>query len=448
MQFLTKIYQSLTTKYGKNRVVIGLVLLSVALIYLGFSFMGESDVAVEEAPVTAVARTVSLYTISLGDDGTAVRTADGNAFIVRAESSGRVERMAKVGDTIARGAIVAQIENSAERALVLQAQGAYEAAKAGARASDVGSVSADRAYDEAITQSVNTYRSAFATADNVLRNTVDQVFSQPETITPGLKIDGQGSANTLNADRVRLEGRFDDWRTRTAAIAQLVNDVEMGDALAIIEDAESDVTELNTLLVILTNLLSDDDALDNDVTLAALRSDFAQARSTLTGVLASLSGARSSLIAAENAKKQADIAGTSGSVSLADAQVKQALGILESARAALGKTSVKTPVAGTVTAVSISVGDIITIGSDVVFVASDATTETEVGDTVTVPLTAVKFTPSKAYIFTVLEGKIVAHEVKTGSVTTKSITISGVTDITDIVLDVRGLKEGDAVVVQ
>ena len=37
--------------------------------------------------------------------------------------------MAKVGDAVARGAIVAQVENSAERALVLQAEGAYEAAK-------------------------------------------------------------------------------------------------------------------------------------------------------------------------------------------------------------------------------------------------------------------------------------------------------------------------------
>jgi multidrug efflux pump subunit AcrA (membrane-fusion protein) len=135
-------------------------------------------------------------------------------------------------------------------------------------------------------------------------------------------------------------------------------------------------------------------------------------------------------------------------VSLADAQVKQALGVLESARAALNKTAIKTPVAGTVTAVSISVGDIINIGSDVVFVASDAPMEMETGDTVTVPLTAVKFTPSKAYIFTVHEGKLVAHEVETGSVTTKSIAISGAEGITDIVLDVRGLKDGDAVVVQ
>jgi multidrug efflux pump subunit AcrA (membrane-fusion protein) len=420
MQFFTNYYTSLTQKYGKKRVIVGLVLLSVALVYFGFSFVGGKDVAPEETPVTATTRTVSLYTI--GDaDGTAVRTADGNAFIVRAESGGRVERMAKVGDVVARGAIVAQVENSAERAAVLQAQGAYEGAKAGASASDVGSASADRAYAEAVTQVQNTFKSAFASADDVLRNTVDQVFSNPDSNIPGLKIGG-GNAVALNRERVALEGLFDTWRAR-------LDSVDGKSIAQLLMTAESNTAKLNTLVVTLTSLLSDDDALSDSARLALLRTDFAKARGTLTGVLTSLS----------------NIAGSGGVVSLAEAQVKQALGVLESARAALGKTAIKTPVAGTVTAVSISVGDIINPGSDVVFVASDAGVEMGTGNTVTVPLTAVKFTPSKAYIFTVEEGKIVAHEVTTGAVTTKNITISGAEGVDDIVLDVRGLKDGDTV---
>ncbi len=440
MQLFTKYYSSLTKKYGKNRVIIGLVLLSGALMYLGFSFIGQSGVALVETPVTATARTVSLYTISGTDDGTAVRTADGNAFIVRAESGGRVERIAKVGDKVARGAIVAQVENSAQRAVVLQAQGAYEAAKAGAETSDIGSESAERAYTEAVTQAENTYRIAFGAADNVLRNTVDQIFSQPDSISPGLKIDGQGRATEYGRERAELEKIFNEWRAG-------VNAKRPDDITLILNDAESNTSRLSTFVVTLTSLLSDDDAITNDdARLEALRTDFAEARTTLNGVLATLSSTRSALIAAKSQKEQADIAGTKGNVSLADAQVKQALGVLESARVALGKTAIKTPVAGTVTGVSISVGDIINVGSDVVFVASDTTMET--GNTVIVPLTAVKFTPSKAYIFTLEEGKLVAHEVETGSVTTSSITISGAEDVDAIVLDVRGLKDGDAVVVQ
>jgi multidrug resistance efflux pump len=391
--------------------------------------MGENETTEEVVRETATARTVSLYTIS-ETNGTAVRTADGNAFIVRAESGGRVERIAKVGDTVARGAVVAQVENSAQRAAVLQAQGAYEAALAAANQSTVGQDSAERAYEEALTQAVNAYKSAFSTADDVLRNTVDQVFSQPDSMTPGLKIDSRGDATKINNARVDLERRFDLWRAG-------VGSVSSNDALTLLETAEANVSALSTLVVTLTAYVNDDDRTES----TSLRTDFATARGTLTGVLTSLSGARSALIGA--AKEQAEIAGGDSDTSLAQAQVKQALGVLESARAALNKTAIKTPVAGTVTAVSISVGDIINVGSDVVFVASDATAET--GNTITVPLTAVKFTPTKAFVFTVEDGTLVAHEVKTGLVTTNSITISGAEGVTDIVLDVRGLKEGDTV---
>ncbi len=435
MQSLKRTYAKLVLKYGKNRVRVGLIVLIIVLIFLGFSFIGEKDTIPEETPVTESARTVSLYTISEEDDGTAVRTADGNAFIVRAESGGRVERIAQVGDIVARGAVVAHVEDSAQRAAVLQAQGVYEAALAGANQSGVGKESAERAYEEAATQAINTYRSAFATADDVLRNTVDQVFSQPDT-RPGLKINGQGQANAINAERLALEGLFDEWQNS-------VGNVSNNKALSVLETAESRTSRLNAFVVMLTALLSDEDALSDEPTLSSLRENFATARTTLTGVLSSLSGARSALIQAENTKAQADIAGSGDDISLADAQVKQALGALLSARAALAKTAIKTPVAGTITGVSISVGDIINVGSDVVFVASD--TETETTNTVTVPLTAVKFTPTKAFVFTVVDEKLVAHEVQTGSVTTKNITITGAEGITDIVLDVRGLKEGDTV---
>lgn len=433
MYSLTKFWSGLVTKYGKTKVIVGGIVLFVILLLIVRALGNEATV--EEVALTETPRTVSLYTISEAD-GTAVRTADGKAFIVRAESGGRVERVANVGDIVERGAIVAQIENSAQRAAVLQAQGAYEAARAGATQSDLGSASAERAYDEALTQAVNSFRSAFSDADDILRNTVDQVFSQPDSFTPGLRIDGQGRATTLSEDRVELEKTFDAWRVT-------VQSGETDDVKELLDVAEENTTELATLIVTLASLLSDDDAISDETLLASLRADFADARSRTNGVLQSLSGARSALIQAENARNQADIAGTAGDVSLADAQVKQALGVLESARAALAKTSVKSPVAGTVTAVSISVGDIINVGSDVVFVAGDATGETE--DTVTVPLTAVKFTPTKAFVFTVEDNKLVAHEVTTGLVTTNSITISRVEGVRDIVLDVRGLKEGDTV---
>lgn len=433
MQFIKNIYRSLTNRFGTfltNTVLILLVLIVVvALLRTG------KETVEEAVPSTPVTRTVSLYTISEAD-GTAVRTADGNAFIVRAESGGRVDRVASVGETVARGAVIAQLENSAQRAAVLQAQGAYEAAVAGANQSNITENSASIAYEEAEVQATNAYRSAFTDADDILRNTVDTVFSNPDSKTPGLRIDGQGQTLSVNSARVALETTFDTWGAQ-------VKTIPSGDAYTLLIQSEGYVAELNRLTTTLTNLLADEDAINNEAELLALRASFAGARASLNSILSSLSSARSALVAAESARDQARIGSGNGDVSLANAQVKQALGALESARAALNKTAIKTPVAGTVTGVSISVGDIINVGSDVVFVASDEGMETE--NTVTVPLTAVKFTPTKAFVFTVEEGKLVAHEVTTGAVTAKDISISGAESLESIVLDVRGLKDGDVV---
>lgn len=443
MQFFINAYKKLILKYGKTSSNIGLIILFIIFIYFGSYIIGNNEVTPEETPLTTTTnRTVSLYTISAADDGVAVRTADGNAFIVRAEAGGRVERVVKIGDTVARGALVAQVENSAQRAVVLQAQGAYEAALAGANQSSVGQGSAERAYTEAITQAQNVYKSAFSVTEGVLRTTVDQVFSQADSPIVGLRINGRGETLALVEARKNLETLYDSWLPSTINPS---TDVEQ-----FLMEAESTVNTLNRLVVLLNNVLSDNNAIgtNSSFDINELRTDFSGARTTIASVLQSISGARSAYIQAKSTKEQADIAGGTNANSLADAQVKQALGVLESARAALNKTAIKTPVAGTVTAVSISVGDIIAPGNDVVFVASDSPQDTETGAMVTVPLTAVKFTPSKAYVFTVEEGKLVSHEVKTGSVTTKYIAISGVEGIDNVVLDVRGLKDGDAVVIQ
>lgn len=440
MQRIKNFYYQLANRFGARKTKIGLVLLSTALIYIGSSLLSDNNADVEELEITTATRTVSLYTIAAAANGTAVRTADGNAFIVRSESGGRVERVAKVGDQVAPGTIVAHIENSAQRAAVLQAEGAYEAAKASAAVSTIGNESAVLAYEEAITQAQNTYRNAFATNDATLRNIIDSVFSHPSPTVFGYRLN-IGNAQAMNAERLALEGIFNTWKNSLTSLSE-------SDAETLLTNAEATTQRFRAFVNTLNANLSNDDALSREQRpeLETFRTNFAGALQAIDGTLQSISLSRSGLIASKSRKDQSSVGSSVNDVSIAEAQVKQALGVLESARAALEKTSVKTPIAGTVTAVSISIGDIISIGSDVVFVASDETMETK--DTITVPLTSVKFTPSKAFVFTVEEGRLVAHEVKTGSVTTNSITISGLDGVISIVLDVRGLKEGDAVITQ
>ncbi len=408
--------------FKRTSVRISAAVIVVILIALSLRGGDETTEIVEEA--TASPRTVSMHTIS-ADNGTAVRTADGSAFIVRAQSGGRVDRVAKVGDIVAAGATVAQLENSAQRAAYIQAEGAYDAAVAAAGGNAISQSTAKQ-------DAVRTWNSETVSTAQVMHNSIDTYFSFSRTssITGFRGLEAFGETAAFNERRVAIEETLKAWERDTAIVTE-------ANAEAMLSSLSNELSVIGAFIDDLAALVPQQRINDSytDEQRSADTTRLAAARASITESQRKVDTARTA------------ITNSSGSNAAAsNAQIKQALGALESARAALGKTVIKTPVAGIVTAVSISVGDIINVGNDVVFVAGNTATETE--NTVTVPLTAVKFTPTKAFIFTAEEGKLVAHEVETGLVTSDSITVSGTEGVTDIVSDVRGLKEGDSVVIQ
>lgn len=398
---------------------------AVVVVLIALSLTGKDDVAEVAVETTTSPRTVSLYSLS-ADNGTAVRTADGSAFIVRAQSGGRVDRVAKVGDTVVAGATVAQLENSAQRAAYIQAEGAYDAAVAAAGGNTTSQATAKQ-------DAVRTWNTETVNSEQIIYTSIDTYFSPARSgsITGFRELDSFGAAMTFNARRSTVEDILKSWDQKTPQ----VNEDTVAEMLS---SLANDLSVIGTFIDDIASLVP-----RQRITESYTEAD----RNTDTERLAT---ARAAITRSQRAVDGAMTAITSSSGSnaaLSSAQVKQALGVLESARAALGKTIIKTPVAGTVTAVSISVGDIINVGNDVVFVASsDSTAGADAP--ITVPLTAVKFTPTKAYIFTVADGVLVAHEVVTGLVTSDSIAITGVEELTEIVSDVRGLKAGDAVVIK
>lgn len=399
------------------------VVIGAALVVAAFFIFSSNDEkpaeVVSEAP--AALRAVSLYNINT-DQGTAVRTADGSAFIVRSQSGGRVDKVVKVGDVVAAGATVAQVENSAQRAALIQAEGAYDAAVASAGGNVTSQATAKQ-------DAVRTWNNETLGSAQVIYNSIDANFllSRSSTITGFRGLESFGAAESFNQRRTAIEEILKSWEQSAATVSE-ANISDKLDSLA------RDLSVIGSFIDDLAALVprQNIDLNYTDADRQADTSRLAGARSSITESQRKIDSARTAIL------------NTSGSnAAFSNAQVKQALGVLESARSAYAKTIIKTPVAGTVTAVSITVGDIINIGSDVVFVSGDASSDVE--SSVVVPLTAVKFTPTKAFVFAVEDNKLIAHEVETGLVTSNSISISGAEGVTDIVSDVRGLKEGDTV---
>jgi RND family efflux transporter MFP subunit len=77
---------------------------------------------------------------------------------------------------------------------------------------------------------------------------------------------------------------------------------------------------------------------------------------------------------------------------------------------------------------------------------TDARANTGTEDVMTVPIAALKITSNGNFLFTVEDGRLVAHEVQVGSILgDKIIVTDGITATMEIVLDARGLDEGQEV---
>jgi len=405
----------------KDRRTLAAIAAVVVIIIAGFLLLGGADEAgTAEAGLREVS-TISVAQYSSGASGVAVPTANGNSYIIRSEASGKVLRAAKTG-AVAEGAIVAQVENSAQRASLLQAEGAYEAAVAASGGNKNSQASARQ-------DGVRTWKAATVSVAETLRTSIDTYYADIRGTggTSGFKLEAFGAAPDLNAARDSIERTIlDRWETEN------VTDSNAAEKLA----------QLNTDLATIGALVDKIAALVPRQSITNVYPESSRAADA-----AALAAARAAITTQQEAVDSARTAITNASGSgdaSAQAQVKQALGILEAARAAYAKTVVRTPFAGTLTSVNVTAGDIISAGGDVAIIVPKEGVETE--RKFVLPLSAVKYTPAGALVFTVnAEGVLESKTIETGLVTADSITVKGLNGDEVIVQDVRGLKAGEKV---
>ena len=477
---------------GRKRWQQAAIVVVLAALLIGGIVLARSGGAATAEDQT---RTVTVQSVgSLGGDGTSVsvvgtvRSVSEAAILAQAGGTVTAVRT-RIGGTVPAGYIIAELENASERAQVLQAQGAYEAALASRNA--VSPQDAD-------TDARNAYRSAVSAVDSTLSTQVDLFFGGPTPFGPQF---------TLKPGTTRIESHRRDLGD---AIAMQRTNLASADSRSV----DSLLTEAQSDLQSLSSLLDDIAAAANEhgsgVT-ASQNAALAGARATVNAQLAAISGAR----AAYRAKSTTSTASV-------DASVKSALGTLRLAQANLEKSIVRAPIGGTVNFLPIRVGDYVSPMMHVATVANNGTLEIvtyvseeartniavgmkvriddqydgiittiapaldpntkqievhvavngsatiENGKSVTIafanasvakpatpvvagpillPLAAVKLSADQRIVFSVSEeGRLVAHPVQIGDVHGDRIeVVSGITPDLMIVIDARGLSEGQKV---
>lgn len=304
-----------------------------------------------ESTESAKGRTVSLATVGeLSGTGGSVDIIGSVRSVteanILAQNGGTVRSVrTRLGANVPAGYIIAELDNAAERAAVLQAEGAYDAAVAARSAQSLPDTE-ESARD--------TYRSAFTTLDTTLENDVDTFFGGPTAVGPNLLIyPDADTANRLSRERARLEDVMDAYEASLAT-------ADARSPQTLLAESESIARQIQTFLNQLADAANQRDSRTTPAQLSAL----ASARASVNGVLTTIASARAGLRT-----------GTVSATASADASVKQALGALRAAQANLERTVVRAPIGGQVNYLPIRVGDYVTSLQHVATVAQNGALE-------------------------------------------------------------------------
>ncbi len=315
---------------------------------------------------------------------------------LRAGRSGTVTRVnVEAGRFVQAGTILAEIDSASERARLLSAQGALDAAEAnlarllaGARAEDRQSVSAQAesaatALTTAREVARNTYLQSYALAAEAIFAQTDTFFSNPYTVNPMFRVTSAtfNERQALGRERFAIGEMLTAWRSRTQQEVPI-------DALdSALSDAQRDLARIASFLTEVSRFIAKQEVsadLPAEIK-ASQEARIAGARSAVSGAQNAVASARQGLAQAESARTSAvlteEVLATgprAEDIRAAEAGVTQARGALAGARADLENALIRTPIAGTVTTFNVARGDFVTMQQSVAVVANPGALEVEI----------------------------------------------------------------------
>ncbi len=371
---------SLTKKI--TSIVIIVVIVLVAVNYKSTTTPDAEVVVQADRGVTlSSVGDLSLNTSPLPLLGTVVSRSEAN---VRAESSGKLAMVyKKLGDYVSAGEVIAEFDNSAERAGLLQASGAYDAAKAGQgsallsnNTAEISNGSANLSLESAKSSALNAINAAYVALDDAVRVKSDGAFRNPQTRDPQFIVNTSDAKLSIALPQVRatienlLKNRESHNRTLTTE-SDLVAELD-----AIESETGTIKNYLDDLSFAFTHAIPDSSVTQSGID--GFRASNGLARSGISGSLTAIGAARSSLNASIAASKVAAnnlTQSSQGSALTADASVKSALGTLNAAQSRLEKTIVRSPISGTINSLAVETGDYVAPFGDIAVVSNNGALE-------------------------------------------------------------------------
>ena len=397
----------------------------------------------------------------------------------------------KLGDRVGAGQVIASFENSSQQAAVLQAQGTYDAALAGRVAVSPVDIRIS---------ATNAYRAAFNTLDNTLKSEVDLFFGGRTPYGPLLLLDDSrdNRYGKISLEREAIDEEMDAYRTALAEAGS----ADPGKLLDYASALTQRVADMLNQLSVAANRPESNATAAQISALSSARASVAALSATLASekeayrsgsvtttsstdaqITIALGGLRAAQALLEKTYVRAPISGTIVSLPVnrgdfvspgtvvaiisnpGALQVESYVTAADAKTLSIGgKATVEGTTQGTIVFIAPALDPLtgkvqvkvsptgsqaaLVDGSTVTVSLERAGTKAAAKNTISIPIAAVKMTPQGAVVFTVASSTLVAHSITLGAIQGGQVEVTeGLTFSMDIVVDARGLSDGEVVVV-
>lgn len=319
------------------------------------------------------------------------------------QTSGFVRRInVKEGDVVYAGQVLAVLDQGnaaaqleSARGSLAQAQANYNKIKSAATAQDVAVAqasvdSAQVSLENAKQNLLNELGNAYNSANTAVLSYTNILFSNPQSSSPQFGISGTVQTNSqavtqANNDRVAVNGALSVWQSEVLTIDD--NNLDK-----VVADSISNLTLISGYFSNIINLLNSYTQVTSggsQTTLTTYVSGVATGKSTVDGEATSIQTyrqavktAQSSLASAKASLALKQAPARPEDLGIAEAQVLSAQGQVHLAEANLNNTVITAPTKGTVTLVSIKLGELASASKEVMKLLNvgDLHTEAQVSE--------------------------------------------------------------------
>lgn len=264
------------------------------------------------------------------------------------EQAGRISRVqARVGDYVAAGALLAELDASELSAELASAEASLGVERAKLANAELGIDDAGRNMEDTLTD-------AYTKADDAVRNRVDQFFSNPRSANPQLNFAAEPALERdVESGRLTMEALLMSWQSSRTGVGAAAD-------LAAAAAAKQNLAEvgqfLNTVALALNALRPT--ASQTQAAIDAWRADTATARANVNTAATNVTAAEEKLRSVPG-----DVAAARAAVSAAEANV-------EAIRVKRSKAVLYAPIPGIVTRQDAKVGEIASANATLVSLLS------------------------------------------------------------------------------